>query len=182
MKIRNGFVSNSSSSSFIINGKIDDVAKSMIKTVIEDFGDWGRKATKKEIAEFKGWKRNLEKALSNRNILTGKIGITMPSCNYKTYITQVGDQVYVQTSRNHSWDLDYVECGGGADDGDQDIVYKAIYGIDYFNVKNALIHSTELDDTASPCPECSKDGGYSSGFYVICNGKRLCSVCYNKMD
>ena len=183
MKIRNGFVSNSSSSSFIINGKISDVANSMLKTVIEDYSDWGNeKATKKDLAEYEKWASNLKKALKNEDVLSGKIGITMPSCNYETYILQVDDQIHVSTARNHEWDTDsmgnVMSEGGGFDEGKDDIVYKTLKNADYFNVKNTLIHSQEkCTKNDLSCPHCKV--GYV--FYVKCEGKTLCSHCYEEI-
>jgi len=183
MKIRNGFVSNSSSSSFIINGKIDKVAKSMLKTVVKDYSSWNDKPTKKEKAVYDKWAKNLEIALKSEDVKNGKVGITMPSCNYETYIIQVKDQVYVSTCRNHEWDLDCSTFGGGADDGEDDIAYEAINSANFFNVRNHIIHSKErYSDKKLSCPSCIKSNGYYYGNHVVSiDGKILCGTCYEEI-
>ncbi len=178
MKIRNGFVSNSSSSSFIINGKINNVANSMLGTVMEDYFTWdGTKTNKKEKALYATWKKNLAMALENKDVQDGKIGITMPSCNYDTYILKVNDEIHVSTCRNHNWDLDYVKSGGGDDEGSSDIVYKTIEKAKFFNIRNRLIHSKEKYDAR--LKKCTCKLYY--GQYVVCNGKKLCGGCYKEI-
>jgi hypothetical protein len=179
MKTRNGFVSNSSSSSFIINGKIQDVAKSMLKTVIADYSDGNK--SKKDLATYKKWTDNLKKALKNKDVLSGKLGVTMPSCNYETYIIKVNDETHVSTSRNHEWDLDYIRCGGGSDDGENDIVYQSIENADFIDVRNSMVHSREHWVEDIECPACIKNGCYGHGPYIICEGKTLCSDCYGEV-
>lgn len=93
MKVRNGFVSNSSSSSFIISNKkfatVSDLAKYMIKQKMQDEGS--NKYDKLLI-------KNLSKIDKNRNM-------SFPSCNYDTYIRKVGDCYLVATCNNTYWDL-----------------------------------------------------------------------------
>lgn len=180
MKTRSGFVSNSSSSSFIINDKINDVANSMLGTVLEEYFTWDdTRATKKEKALYATWKKNLAIALKNKDIQDGKIGITMPSCNYDTYILRVGKEVHVSTSRNHTWDLDYIKCGEGDDGGEHDIVYKTIENANFFNIRNRLIHSKEKFDGNFQKNKCDCKLGY--GQYVVCGDKKLCGGCYKEI-
>ena len=96
MKTRNGFVSNSSSSSFII-GHIDigGVANAMLHTIIEDFRECEEEDLPLENRErYNKWIKNLQRGLRNENVISGKVGITMPSCNYETYIFKKDRQIY----------------------------------------------------------------------------------------
>lgn len=92
MKIRCGFVSNSSSSSFVISkGKasIDSIAKFMIGTM----DSWNKRKRDK-------WIRNLEKRPDKT------LGITFPSCNYDTYITEDEKFFYISTCWNEPFYFD----------------------------------------------------------------------------
>jgi hypothetical protein len=177
MKLRRGFVSNSSSSSFIIgNSDIGSIAKYMLDVVIKDW-------TKGKISdEHKQWKNNLKIALKRQDILDGKIGITMPSCNYETYIFIKNDRIYISTSHNHEWKLDNVtRSGDGSDGGDSDAVHGIIGELNYFNVRNRLIHSKAEytdwnggDTKHKTCPNCKTH--YAQ--YVVYMGKNLCADCF----
>jgi len=178
MKMRYGFVSNSSSSSFIINNaSVEDIATRMLNVVIQEFEDWDN-VTDEEKALHVTWKKNLLNAFKNDSVKNGDIGITMPSCNYNTYIAKKGDDVYISTSGNHYWgdisnDASYF--GGGEDDGAADDTYEVINNSNYFNIENNKIHSVEqYDENEGKCPECKK----SLGYFVIEDGKKICSYCY----
>ena len=103
MKIRSGFVSNSSSSSFIINcidetKTVRNVATLMIQKLIDDlkvekWGDWEEHIKYKE-----KWLKDLESIDEN-------FGVHFPSCNYDTWIKKVGDQILISTCNNENWDL-----------------------------------------------------------------------------
>jgi hypothetical protein len=102
MKIRKGFVSNSSSSSFIISDKdfhsVRDLAKYMIK-----------KQIKEAIYEDYYWKDDSIKDDKNQikklKSLNENQPVSFPSCNYDTYIKKIGDQYFVSTCNNTDWDL-----------------------------------------------------------------------------
>ena len=126
MKIRNGFVSNSSSSSFIISDKnfasVRQLTVYMINKQIQEYADeigdvlllkepnspkeisWNER-TQKEIS----WS---EKAIESRKEFIKRLEnidedhpISFPSCNYDTYIRKIGDCFLVATCNNTEWDL-----------------------------------------------------------------------------
>jgi len=179
MKIRNGFVSNSSSSSFIIRGgEIEEIAISMLKTVIEDFSDWDKDWDKKsqgDIEIYDTWHDNLEIALKRKDVLSGKIGIVMPSCNYDTYIVKKDDVIYISTANNHTWDIDATDVE--YEEEGYDSVRQVIDESFFFNVRNKLIHSKENDDSTGRrvCPKCKKTP-YS--FVTNLKGQNICTDCY----
>jgi len=86
MKIRNGFVSNSSSASFVIDKDhydgIKDLAQKMIW--IRDFGN----------------NEELVEELDSKELPAGT-GISFDTCGYRTYISETKNFFIVQTSRNH---------------------------------------------------------------------------------
>ncbi len=94
MKIRQGFVSNSSSSSFILSTddykSVFDVAKKMIPC--REWEDSDKKLILKiEEAEIRGVDPNTS--------------ICFNSCNYETYIVKYKDFFLVSTCNNHNWDV-----------------------------------------------------------------------------
>jgi hypothetical protein len=104
MKIRNGFVSNSSSSSFIL--KFGDerypntatIAESMLKDKYADYGDDG----------YTGWEATAKKAFNNIEKLKNGddpyIPIYFSSCNYNTYIIPLtNNYCLIETCNNTQW-------------------------------------------------------------------------------
>lgn len=89
MKTRLGFVSNSSSSSFVlkVGAPFDTV---------------------KEVAEYmipkRGWD-NDEELLKRINKSGDTTAISFASCNYDTFIAKMGDYFLIETCHNHNWDL-----------------------------------------------------------------------------
>ena len=94
MKIRSGFVSNSSSSSFILSKNsylsVFELAKEMIPS--RDWSDDADLVENIEKAEIKGMDPNTS--------------ICFNSCNYNTYIVKYKEYYLVATCSNHNWDLD----------------------------------------------------------------------------
>jgi len=113
MKIRNGFVSNSSSSSFIISGSayksVSELASIRIKLRDLDNNE----------SEIDHITRIEERNLKNLKY-SKDIPMAFDSCNYETYIVKQNGKYYVNTCNNHRFhnDLIGIEChGGGSDEG-----------------------------------------------------------------
>lgn len=159
MKIRNGYVSNSSSSSFIISDEnfptVKDLAKYMINQMDNDYSQ--------EILD----------KLNKLNI-DDNAPLSFPSCNYDTYIKKVGDRYLVSTCNNENWELwDYhtqlselskielikLQCQfiKGSDDYDAiseilDGDYEDIstFDFDYYDLQHDIV-GVEVYET---CPKC----------------------------
>ena len=105
MKIRTGFVSNSSSSSFIISDKsfksVRDLALYMINRKYEQYmgyGDRDKQHDKYRTKENELYINRLKNIDENQSV-------TFQSCNYDTYIKKVSDCYLVSTCNNEDWDL-----------------------------------------------------------------------------
>jgi len=174
MKLRTGFVSNSSSSSYLINifnkNTLSIISKDMLKTVISDWEMHGLNRSER-------WMDNLNKALKMKAVKSGLLGITFPSTKEDTYIIQKKKGIYISTCRNHNWDmLDGVLNYGE----DNNKIYKLLKDQYFYNIKNEPMHSYEFYDEnyEAKCPKCN----FYSGFYVINQkGKKLCSFCYRAL-
>jgi len=101
MKIRSGFVSNSSSSSFVVNAKSSmEVYLKMIGVVYEEYKDYDDGAW---------WKQHHEENVmrfDESHDDTFNEGIIIPfTCNFETYIFPAQNgQCYVETCNNHPWE------------------------------------------------------------------------------
>lgn len=98
MKVRSGFVSNSSSSSFIISDEhfptVRSLATYMLNKKIEEY-EYGDKEHDTYDIE-----------LINRLLLVDENDpVCFSSCNYDTYVKKVADCYLVSTCNNTDWDL-----------------------------------------------------------------------------
>ena len=107
MKTKESFVTNSSSTSYIIEG-IDknilvDICRKMTDIVLKEF--FANSPTKDYIRKVQS---NVEAIKVLRDVMDGTIGITFPSINRDTFIIvdKTGNRIIVETCNNHIWDID----------------------------------------------------------------------------
>ena len=197
MKIRNGFVSNSSSSSFIISANsfesVRALATYMIKKKIEE-ENYYDEDDGVEIDEY-----------NHNNIYIDRLKnvdenypVCFPSCSYETYIKKVGDVYLVSTCNNTDWDLhEYTtrltekarielleiqkKLVESNDDYrhiqyilDNDYDFSA-YGNDYYDLREEII-GVEINDN---CPNCKSYMWSTKKFGKIC---LKCNPAYKRKD
>jgi len=178
MKTRKAFVSNSSSSSFMMHGgNIEEIAIHMLKTIIEDFSEYDREddVDKIHARDYKRWKSNLKLALKRQDVKDGALGITMPSCNYDTYLVMNEDYLYITTCNNHAWGFSGINY---EDYEEYTSIKNMVKSKMYFNVRNKLIHSYEhydRNDENTKCPKCSE---YYGSYVMNQAGERICASCF----
>ena len=176
MKIRNGFVSNSSSSSFIVSTKeisMVELANQMLKIVKADWCEYSK--NKKRDIFFIGCFKQLF-AMSNRIS-----GIILPSTNYETWIYKIGSGLYVQTANNHDWgqlDLPFSYVSG--DEGNEfNSNIRAIMNRGwYYDVRCGLVHTRNISDiylTGSMCSQCHER---IFDLYLTDQIELLCGHCF----
>lgn len=145
MKIREDFISNSSSTSFIMRtSTTNKIAEVMLNRICQDQldgYDLDKKARKDQENTFKQYSKNLVEAPADSPIM-------LPSCNYDTYICRLPNgSVYVTTCNNHSWDkledLGPVEQAGNGVDGDSELEMFA-NTLFYFDVRDRSIHTRSI--------------------------------------
>jgi len=141
MKIRNGFVSNSSSSSFIISGNAyDDIFEVAIDMIGQR--EWERDAAL--IKKIKMAKESGEYSLN--------APLAFDSCNYNTFIIQEhdvasGGEVYhITTCYNHPFELNGIVGGGGGEDDGDDICEKYYFWWPEYDILARAPTYEEIDD------------------------------------
>ena len=97
MKIRTGFVSNSSSSSFIAFGNIIDVCDAMIQTMIE------KDSSDDELCDYKDLVDALDKCRKNPDVISGKYGLSFECGGYDVKLHFHNNSVYVYTANYYDW-------------------------------------------------------------------------------
>lgn len=182
MKIRSGFVSNSSSSSFVVCNTLEYTAETMLDIVIRDWSEWDRSETKSFRDEskrrFKEWRNRLKKALKNPEVQSGKIGITFPSTNEETYIVWRRDRAFVQTCNNHDWSV--VDGRGQDCDGVPlgQLLDEIIQESFFYNLDNEAIHSAvKYGDSDLMDRHCLKCKQTSYGYCLDRKGSEICRYC-----
>jgi hypothetical protein len=187
MKLRNGFVSNSSSSSFIISNEkfptVRDLAKYMLNAKIED-------------AKYEKHSNSIKynkKLIKNLNNIDENRSVSFSSCNYDTYIKKVADCYLVSTCNNTQWKL-YDYCTVLSDEAKEEIIKIANnsskkvknkllelledtgefynFGKDYYDLDNEIIGVETYDD----CPKCKEKGKYNHMWKTLKHGK-ICLSC-----
>jgi len=181
MKTRNGFVSNSSSSSFIIDDiSLEKIARSMLKIVINNYKEWDEdidEEDKDTNREYDIWLANLETALQRDDVKNGNLGITFPTTNFNTYILNYNNSVYVSTANNHSWkytnrDIEYLDENSYTEF--KDIMENSFY----INMRNNIIHNGDKYQWLENA-ECSNCNHGNYGYYAIDeNGNKLHEWCW----
>jgi hypothetical protein len=139
MKIRNGFVSNSSSSSFIISEKeyesVFALAEEMIKDRNDD--DWIESNTLDKLYELR------EYGIDENS------PISFMTCNYDTYIMKHKDKYLVATCNNHEFKCEEFSGGYNREDicdelGIRDIEYDLnIFEFIFLDNENCIQYGTD---------------------------------------
>jgi hypothetical protein len=202
MKVRNGFVSNSSSSSFIISADdfptVRSLAKYMLKKKIQETiyydADEGVSSEDDKYIKFD------EILIERLNNIDENDPISFPSCNYDTYIRRVGNYYLVATCNNTDWDLDeyrYEMSNELRNDlhklieyyqsiGDFETVEEinnvleynyefSHFGIDFYDL-NKEVKGVEIFKS---CPKCSEYLWNTQRFGIICPD---CDTRYKRKD
>lgn len=106
MKIRSNFISNSSSSSFILNSNtitVKEVAKIMLEEIyenyIEDFYDDEDVKMREEFFD------SHQKLLKNLDNVGENQSLFFPTPNYDTWIAKIADNIIVCTCNNINWNF-----------------------------------------------------------------------------
>jgi len=203
MKIRSGFVSNSSSSSFIISDKsfksVRDLATYMINVKYEQYIDNDMKNKEYDaysITEYNSYINILKNIDENQ-------AITFQSCNYDTYIKKVADRYLVSTCNNEDWEL-YEYNTKLSDDAISELrIIQQNYKVnsdDWNTIEYLTKYENDFDafdndyysldfkivgkESSTYCPKCKKNGDY----YDMWNTKKhglICLVCnpiYKRKD
>jgi pyridoxal/pyridoxine/pyridoxamine kinase len=156
---------------------LESVALHMFKVIIGYFKDGSK--NKKDLALYDKLRKNLNKAVEMKDVISGKIGIVMPSCNEDTYIIyrKAINTIYVSTCNNYEWELD----GESFENNDVALIKKESF---YYDIRNEIIHSAEIyeeggdyDNEEGVC-DCSR---YYGCHVVTKNQIKLCAECFKEL-
>lgn len=191
MKIRQGLVSNSSSSSFVLKkGEIGTVDYSFFEEDGKETDDVFREIKLETVYDVarvmihkRGWKDDLElekkiDKYENSNI-DSEIGIYFITCNYNTWIKKEGDFFLVDTCNNHAW-YDVMNQYG------ENILPNEIkekYSDDYYFNYDLMTNSNDFLSLHSGIigTPLSRESGYCCYEYMWQTGDGIvCPICGKK--
>ena len=164
MKIRTGFVSNSSSSSFVL--KVGNPFKTALEVAehMIPFREWETDQTL--LNKIKNLKYSRQTDLN---------AVCFKSCNYDTFIAKMGEVFLVETCHNHDWDLgkwrapcpaEFYEYFG------DDSFYNLSHCIDFlhleYNVVGRPVDWRDGKDFDYQCPNGHYDAYWRIGESIKC--------------
>ena len=166
MKTRYSLVSNSSSTSFICNKRLDVIAPEMWKFVNNKIDDgWNKKTA----AYHKKILSVIKKAVKRSDVFDGSIGLYLPTGYEDTYMMRSENLIYISTSRNYQWDSDIEGLISFNTLEDEKKIYKLFANKFFFYAdceKLLTFESVEIPKDATEqfyCPKCkSEDQTYRS--------------------
>lgn len=164
MKSRRGFVSNSSSSNFIIHNdnNIIELAKDMIACRHYHAAETLNKFTE---------------LLKNNNTPIN-IPIMFSSINYETYLYPIGNDIYIDTCNNEDWSaaLDIRDCQSrGEEDEDTSDSKPYFWDIERDLLVKMIGWYKRKDLGIEWCKTCSTEP-----YYIFDNNTIMCPRCYSK--
>ncbi len=153
MKIRSGFVSNSSSSSFIVKvGAPFDTALAIAKYMIP-------------AREWENDSDLVKKVETLEKIGANPTAVSFKSCNYDTFIAKIEDYFLIETSHHGDWDLHgfSVQCPPElAEAYGDDTFYRLPHSMDFYSLEYGIIgRPVDWDEgrkyESSYCSDCHSD-------------------------
>lgn len=178
MKIRTGFVSNSSSSSFIVNpakfANTKAVAKSMLEYNLELVTEGNRRNCygTEETATIASSELNLQFLMQSLDQIPAEDMPIMFLCRDDTRIMRVGSDIYVQASIHTFYDID----GFNFNEDAQDAFYRKEVINYYFPKWQVVAREAEDKDLRGSEHYCKKHWTNK----LVINGQVVCPECWQK--
>ncbi len=170
MKIRKGFVSNSSTTSFIVELQLYDSVFSLAKKLIKIITDDKYKELnleKQDKYEFKSYSKKLEIAESKS--IDNNTPIMFPTYNFDTYIIKKNDGYYVDTDHILLWEMSLKTIKL-----DFDLTYNLIEENLFFYILKYDVFGKFIKNPMNiPC----KNHNYPYNSVELSNRKLICLEC-----